>query len=210
MSHFFLKSLWEGDTGDDIPIPQVRLTRHEWHLGPRQQPAPLPPALSGQRQLRQDGAFVRAASGPPAPPIFSLSLMPFQVCQRKLSPAPACSAGSRPGTFPNLRPLRPTLRPRSTLDTNSHLHGRTPPAFRKKDIAGMQLNTPFLAPNLEYDDNTHSFSKVDNPRKDPFLSSCILLLFRILWRENVRQENRQKRWMNEGTLGFSQRFVTRT
>lgn len=57
----------------------------------------------------------------------------------------------------------------------------------EKDDAEKQLNIPFLAQNLEYDDNTHSFSKADNPRKDPFLSSWILLLFKILWRENVRQ-----------------------
>lgn len=35
--------------------------------------------------------------------------------------------------------------------------------------------------------NTYNFSKVDKPKKDPFLSSCILLLFKILWRENVCQ-----------------------
>lgn len=58
---------------------------------------------------------------------------------------------------------------------------------RKRADAEKQLNSPFLAQNLEYDDDTHSFSKADNPRKDPFLSSWIWLLFKILWRENVRE-----------------------
>lgn len=37
----------------------------------------------------------------------------------------------------------------------------------------------------EYQSNTYNFSKVDNPKKDPFLSSWILLLFKILWGENM-------------------------
>lgn len=33
----FLKSLWEGNTGDGIPISEVRLTTHERHLSVVQQ-----------------------------------------------------------------------------------------------------------------------------------------------------------------------------
>lgn len=47
--------------------------------------------------------------------------------------------------------------------------------------------SPSLAGSLHRDEHTYSFSNVDNPKKEPFLSSWILLLFRILWGENVRQ-----------------------
>lgn len=49
------------------------------------------------------------------------------------------------------------------------------------------MEDPLPASILRCDGNTYSFSKVDNPKKDPFLSSWILLLFKILRRENVGQ-----------------------
>lgn len=80
----------------------------------------------------------------------------------------------------------------STVDIKFCLHGpkhRPLPGYvqAEKDEAQMQLKIPSLAQNLDRDDNTYSFSRVDNPKKDPFRSSWILLLFKILWRENVRQ-----------------------
>lgn len=45
-----------------------------------------------------------------------------------------------------------------------------------------------LAQNLDCDGHTHSLSRADNPEKEPFLSSWILLLFKILRRENERDE----------------------
>lgn len=75
----------------------------------------------------------------------------------------------------------------STVDTTLGLHGPKHGPLPGHVQAEMHLKSPSLAQNLDCDEPTYSFSKVDNPKKDPFLSSWILLLFRILWRENVRQ-----------------------
>lgn len=66
------------------------------------------------------------------------------------------------------------------------LHRRFPATCEGPD-ARRDPASPSLAGSLHRDEHTYSFSNVDNPKKEPFLSSWILLLFRILWGENVRQ-----------------------